>query len=85
MQLHISLPLAEQQAMGEYVQEVLQQDAGGLHPCIDYQGFNQITIKYPYPLPLVPPALEQLNTTHIFLKLDLHNAYSLVCLRPGDQ
>lgn len=79
------LSLAAQQAMEEYVQELLQQDAGGLHPCIDHQGLNQITIKYPYPLPLVPSALKQLNITRIFMKLDLRGAYSLVCLRPGDQ
>lgn len=32
----------------------------GLRPCINYRGLNAITIKYPYPLPLVPAALEQL-------------------------
>lgn len=30
---------------------------GGLHPCIDYSGLNQVTIKYYYPLPLIPVAL----------------------------
>ncbi|KAK3557343.1 hypothetical protein QTP70_026577 [Hemibagrus guttatus] len=34
---------------------------GGLGPCIDYRGLNAITIRYPYPLPLVPAALEQLG------------------------
>ena len=34
---------------------------GGLRPCIDYRGLNDITIKFRYPLPLVPPALEQLR------------------------
>lgn len=29
---------------------------GGLRPCIDYWGVNTITVKYPYPLPLVPAA-----------------------------
>ncbi|KAI2656673.1 Retrotransposon-derived protein PEG10 [Labeo rohita] len=27
---------------------------GGLRPCIDYRGLNEITIKFRYPLPLVP-------------------------------
>lgn len=29
---------------------------GGLCPCIDYRGLNEITIKFRYPLPLVPAA-----------------------------
>lgn len=33
---------------------------GGLCPCIDYRGLNAITVRYPYPLPLVAAALEQL-------------------------
>ncbi len=33
----------------------------GLRPCIDYRGLNDITIKFRYPLPLVPAALEQLR------------------------
>lgn len=32
---------------------------GTLHPCIDYQGLNEVTVNYRYPLPLVPAALEQ--------------------------
>ncbi|KAK3517701.1 hypothetical protein QTP70_015679 [Hemibagrus guttatus] len=31
---------------------------GGLRPCIDYRGLNAVTVRYPYPLPLVPAALE---------------------------
>ncbi|KAK3575627.1 hypothetical protein QTP86_031583, partial [Hemibagrus guttatus] len=34
---------------------------GGLPPCIDYRGLNALTIRYPYPLPLVPAALEQIR------------------------
>ncbi len=34
---------------------------GGLHPYIDYRGLNDITIKFRYPLPLVPAALERLR------------------------
>lgn len=39
-----------------------------LQPCIDYRGLNQITVKYPYPLPLLPSALE--CTAWVFAKLD---------------
>lgn len=35
---------------------------GGLRPCIDYRGLNQVTLTYCYPLPLAthPLALEEL-------------------------
>lgn len=45
-----------------------------LRPCIDYQGLNDITIKTRYPLPLISSALELLQNTKIFTKLDLCNA-----------
>ncbi|KAK3559672.1 hypothetical protein QTP86_013919, partial [Hemibagrus guttatus] len=56
---------------------------GGLQPCIDYRGLNAITIRYPYPLPLVPAALEQLRGARVFSKLDLRSAYNLVRIREG--
>ncbi|KAK1795596.1 hypothetical protein P4O66_001091 [Electrophorus voltai] len=31
---------------------------GGLRPCVDYWGFNELLIPYTYPLPLVPNALD---------------------------
>ena len=30
---------------------------GGLRPCIDYWGLNQITVRYRYPLPLIATAI----------------------------
>ncbi|KAK3527855.1 hypothetical protein QTP86_009412 [Hemibagrus guttatus] len=58
---------------------------GGLRPCIDYRGLNAITVRYPYPLPLVPAALEQLRGARVFTKLDLRSAYNLVRIREGDE
>ncbi|KAI2668804.1 Transposon Tf2-11 polyprotein [Labeo rohita] len=58
---------------------------GGLRPCIDYRGLNEVTVKYRYPLPLVPSALEQLRSARIFTKLDLHSAYNLIRIRAGDE
>ncbi|KAK3507858.1 hypothetical protein QTP70_002081 [Hemibagrus guttatus] len=58
---------------------------GGLWPCIDYRGLNAITVRYPYPLPLVPAALEQLRGERVFTKLDLRSAYNLVRIREGDE
>ncbi|KAK3518369.1 hypothetical protein QTP86_003526 [Hemibagrus guttatus] len=58
---------------------------GGLRPCIDYRGLNAITIRYPYPLPLVPAVLEQLRGAGLFTKLDLRSAYNLVRIREGEK
>lgn len=41
---------------------------GGLRPKIDYRSLNDITVKFRYPLPLVPAALEQLCTAKYFTK-----------------
>ncbi len=58
---------------------------GGLRPCIDYRGLNDITIKFRYPLPLVPAALEQLREARYFTKLDLRSTYNLIRIREGDE
>ncbi|XDV24073.1 hypothetical protein PO909_028351 [Leuciscus waleckii] len=58
---------------------------GSLRPCIDYRGLNEITVKFRYPLPLVPASLEQLRTAKYFTKLDLRNAYNLIRIREGDE
>ncbi|KAK3545117.1 hypothetical protein QTP70_000990 [Hemibagrus guttatus] len=58
---------------------------GGLRPCIDYRALNKITIKFRYPLPLVPAALERLRGATVFSKLDLRSAYNLIRIREGDE
>ena len=58
---------------------------GGLRPCIDYRHLNSQTVKYSYPLPLVPAALEQVRGARIFSKLDLRSAYNLIRIRHGDE
>ncbi len=58
---------------------------GGLRPCIDYRSLNDLTVKFRYPLPLVPAALEQLRMAKYFTKLDLRNAYNLIRIREGDE
>ena len=48
-----------------------------LHPCIDYRGLNEITVKNRYPLPLISSAFELLQGSTVFSKLDLCYAYHL--------
>lgn len=59
----------------------VEKRGGGLWPCIDYLGLNQVTNKYRYPIQLVPVALEQLQEAKIFNKLDLWSVYNLVHIR----
>ncbi|KAK3545179.1 hypothetical protein QTP70_001771 [Hemibagrus guttatus] len=56
-----------------------------LRPCIDYRALNKITIKFRYPLPLIPSALEHLRGTTVFTKLDLRSTYNLIRIREGDE
>ncbi|KAL0159296.1 hypothetical protein M9458_043021, partial [Cirrhinus mrigala] len=58
---------------------------GGLCPCVDYRGLNQITIKNRHPLPLTNTALDALSGARFFTKLDLRSAYNLVHIREGDE
>uniref|UniRef100_A0A4W5K3E9 ribonuclease H n=1 Tax=Hucho hucho TaxID=62062 RepID=A0A4W5K3E9_9TELE len=58
---------------------------GGLRPCIDYGGLNQITVRYSYPLPLIATAIASMHRACFFTKLDLRSAYNLVRIREGDE
>ncbi|KAK3562634.1 hypothetical protein QTP86_003373 [Hemibagrus guttatus] len=51
---------------------------GSLRPCIDYRALNQITVKFRYPLPLVPSVLEHLYGATVCTKLDLCSAFNLI-------
>lgn len=63
----------------------MENKGGGLLPCINYQGLNQIIEKYLYLLPLVPSALEQLQGETIFINLNLCGEYNLVHFREGGE
>ncbi|XP_042073114.1 uncharacterized protein LOC102307985 [Haplochromis burtoni] len=56
-----------------------------LRPCTDFRGLNKITVRNKYPLPLLASAFELLQGALLFTKLDLQNAYHLVCIRKGDE
>ncbi|ROL53441.1 Transposon Tf2-6 polyprotein [Anabarilius grahami] len=58
---------------------------GGLRPCIDNRSLIKIIVKFRYPLPLVPAALEHLRGATVFTKLDLRSAYNLIRIREGDE
>ncbi|XP_016350303.1 RNA-directed DNA polymerase homolog [Sinocyclocheilus anshuiensis] len=55
----------------------------------DYRVFQDVftkqSVKYWYPLPLVPASLEQLRGARIFSKLDLRSVYNLIRINKGDE
>lgn len=63
----------------------VKKEDGSLLPCIDYWALNTITTRNKYPLLLLDAAFVPLHQAHIFTKLDLRNAYHLVCIRKGDE
>ena len=49
---------------------------GNLYLCVDYRGFNLITKKNRYPLPLISEALDRVVGAKMFTKLDIQAAYN---------
>ncbi len=58
---------------------------GSLRLCVDYQGFNNLTIKNRYPLSLVGKSLDRLGRARRFTQLDLTNAYHQMRIREGEE
>jgi hypothetical protein len=58
---------------------------GSLRMCVGYCGFNKITIKNRYPLPLISGLLSQLGETKVYTKIDFRGAYNLVRIKGGDE
>lgn len=56
-----------------------------LHPCLDYRGLNDMTVKNSYPLPLISTAFELPDGAKTFTKLDLCNAYHQVRIEEGNE
>ena len=58
---------------------------GSLHFCVDFCGLNYISKKDHYPLPLISNLLDSPRKAWVYLKIDLHYAYHLVCIADSDE
>ena len=52
---------------------------------MDYRGFNTVTVKNRYPLPLILETLNRLNRIKIFIKLDIISAFNRLRIREGNE
>ncbi|KAI2667363.1 Transposon Tf2-11 polyprotein [Labeo rohita] len=71
--------------MEDYIAEALSQ--GFIRPSTSpaASSLSSWIIQQPYPLPLVPAALEELHGSQVFTKLDLRSAYNLVRICEGNE
>ena len=56
-----------------------------LRLCVDYHGLNKITQKDCYPILLISDLLDAPKKARIYTKIDLRNAYYLVCIARGNK
>src|SRR5258707_6692438 len=58
---------------------------GSLQLCVDFRNLNRMSEKDHYLLPLIPDLLNSPGPVWIYTKIDLKNAYHLVCILEGDE
>lgn len=58
---------------------------GGLRFCVDYRGFDAITVKNRYPLPSTQETLDRLTNAKWYTKIDIIVAFNKLRIRPGDE
>ena len=63
----------------------LQNKSGSLYLYINYQGFNNLTIKNCYPLCLISELLDHLDHAKYFTQLDITNAYYQIKIQKHDK
>ncbi len=52
---------------------------------VDYCALNKITVKDRYLLPLISELLDCFKDAKVFTKLNLCEAYNLICIKQGDK
>ncbi|KAF8700885.1 hypothetical protein RHS03_06604, partial [Rhizoctonia solani] len=63
----------------------VKRKSGKLCLCVDYRGLDAITKHNHYPLPLISDLLDCVNGCTVFSKIDLKNAFNLICIANGNE
>jgi hypothetical protein len=58
---------------------------GSLWMCVDYRGFNKITTRNQYSLPIIFGLLDQLGQAKVYTKINLWRAYNLIQIKGSDE
>src|SRR5258708_9021263 len=58
---------------------------GKLHPIQHYTNLNNITLKNTFLLPLILDLIDKLQSSHYFMKFDVHWGYNNICIKHGDE
>jgi len=58
---------------------------GSLWLVQDYRVLNSMTVKNKYPFPLISELVSHLHRTRYFTKLDVHQSFNNVCIKPRDE
>ena len=64
---------------------LVRKPGGGLRFCVDYRALNSITIKNPYPIPLINETLGKLSQAKNFTKLDVISAFNRMRIKEGHE
>ena len=62
---------------------LVEKKDGSLRMVVDYRGWNEVTIKNKYPLPMINDLCDQLQGAKVFSKIDLRSGYHQ--LKIGEQ
>ena len=63
----------------------VKRDGDKLQLVIDYRQLDAVTVKNRYPLPFILEMLDRLNSSKIFTKINLRNAYNQVRVKEGHE
>lgn len=63
---------------------LVKKNDGSWHLCVNYQNLNQVTIKQPYPIPVIDELLDEVHRSSKFSKINLCSGYHQIRMKHQD-